>query len=117
MKLFTVNQLKVKKKNEDYFVQTHREFLHKKINSQKQATVHTIFVVLLGALLGFFTAVWLRSNILSCSNNRQCCPNNALLDQILRERSLEQTSENIKIFTEIEPQKSLVFIGVVMIFD
>jgi len=107
------NGLKNTKKNEDFYLPDPQDHLPKKLNQPKQPTLHTILVVLLGTLLGFSTAVWLRSNLIgSCSNSRQCCPRSALLNQILHEQSLKQVTENVNIFREIEPDKSLVFIGV-----
>ena len=53
----------------------------------------------------------LRLNILSCSANRSCCPSSYLINEILHE-NFPNATQNVKIFKDIEPNKQLVFVGV-----
>lgn len=79
--------------------------------SNSPLNIQTILLFSFGIFLGFCIASLLRLNILSCTSSRTCCVNNLLINEILDENERNQT-ENIKIFKDIEPNKQLVFIGV-----
>lgn len=71
-------------------------------------------------MLGFSSATWLRSRLLNCNSGRSCCSNMQLSgDELVepnmnknKQHFMSQQTENIKIYTEVEPEKSLVFVGV-----
>ena len=64
--------------------------------------------------LGFCLSTLLRNQLLNCKNGL-CCSSSLSNDDILIEDSDEvekSINNNVKIFNEIEPEKSLVFVGV-----
>jgi len=73
---------------------------------------------LIGVFLGFCSATWLRTRLLNCKSNRICCKelsyNEAHLSIQKRHdtNTNTNTNNNIKIYTDIEADKNLVFIGV-----
>jgi chondroitin sulfate synthase len=55
-------------------------------------------------------ATGLRIYMLNCSNMNTCCSNSKLFNEIIQQN--KQANENIKVYKQIEPNKNLVFIGV-----
>jgi hypothetical protein len=100
-------------------------------------TIKTILLILFGIFIGFYLATTLRKSLLNCKTNLSCCPNSVLYDDntdlnyesndedVINENLSNNNnnskliknvnglnSRKIKIYKTIEPDKNLVFIGV-----
>jgi chondroitin sulfate synthase len=63
--------------------------------------------------IGFFLATTLRKSLLNCKSFMSCCLENLEKRENLKKSELrEDTEGKIKIYKDIDPSKSLVFVGV-----
>lgn len=116
-KLYT----KMKKEDPDEEEETRRDYIrfadnstnkkHKPQTQKSHMSIQLWCLFVFGILSGFGSATWLRLNLLSCSNLRSCCPNGMLLEELLHDNQFNSTENNV-VFTDVPPEKSLVFVGV-----